>query len=864
MRTDEVRERFLKFFEARGHCIVPSAPLVPAGDPTLLFTGAGMNQFKEYFLGTRRDLSRAASCQICLRTPDLAQVGKTPGHHTFFEMLGNFSFGDYFKKEAILWAWEFLTRELSIPEPKLSVSVYQDDEESYEIWRKDVGLVEQGRIRRLGAEENFWPANAREEGPDGPCGPCSEIYYEDMEVWNLVFTQFERKSDKSLAPLPKKNIDTGMGLERLACVLQGKKTNFEIDIFEPIVEKVLQGFPKGQRSGEDRMHAHAIADHARAIAFAVAEGVAPSNEGRGYVIRKLIRLCMTHAWYVSGSARPFLHQLVIPEVVRVMGSSYPALRKEEGRIRRVVEQDEASFSRIFVEGENRWHEEARRLQAKGCGAADPEFVFRLHDTHGFPFEASLLLAQKRGLALDVEAVERLFGKQRERSRQASQISEAVFDPKVMKGAGLESRFLGYGTARASGRVLALFEEGDRRVDELRQGARSQVVLNETPFYAEQGGQIGDRGVLNGPQSARFEVEDTQYAGSAIVHVGRVAGGTFRVGDTVEAEVDDERRWHIRRNHTATHLLHAALREVLGKEVRQAGSLVSDEKLRFDFNYPRPVAVQDLDRVERLVNQKILENHEVGTREMEPQAAQREGAIAFFGEKYGERVRVVDVPGFSKELCGGTHCRRTGDIGLFRIVSEGSVGQGMRRIEAVTGWGVFDQARRDGARVREVAGELNVAPDKSAGRVRELVEQVKNLEREVSRLRTGAGSGVLDTLLKNAVRVGEMTLVAGRVDGYGLKELRDLSDRLRERTPRSVTILGSSDGEKATVIVSLSRDLKDSTLDAGLLASAFAERLGGSGGGRRDFAQAGGKDPSKLDEALKAARTILEQQLRRGT
>jgi alanyl-tRNA synthetase len=858
LKTDEVRIRFLKFFENRGHRIVPSSSLIPLADPTLLFTGAGMNQFKEQFLGTGIEYTRAASCQKCLRTPDLKNVGRTSEHHTFFEMLGNFSFGDYFKEEAIQWAWEFLTKDLKIPKGKLSVSVYRDDRESFDIWNRTIGL-DKKRIRRLGASENFWPANVQKEGPNGPCGPCTEIFYGDVEVWNLVLTQFDRGSDGILTPLPQKNVDTGMGLERLAACLQGKSSNFEIDSLAPIVDEVRDVLKlKARVNAKAVSHLRAISDHARAITFAISDGVHPSNEDRGYVIRKLIRLALTHAWCVCDEVFPFLGQRLVPKIAEIAQGPYPEIPEQREHIQLVIKREEENFIRIWRDGQKRWKDEVKRLRKKDTRAVDPEFIFQLHDTYGFPVEASALLSERYGLKMNRKKVDALLTSQRNRSRKGSRISEHIFDPSQKHGAGLKSTFLGYETVQGTAKITALLDERLQEISKLKKKERGQVFLDQTPFYAEQGGQVGDQGLLKGRDGSIFEVRDTQYAGQAIRHIGRVRTGNFKVGDKLKAIVNDDRRWHIRRNHTATHLLHSALRKILGNGVRQAGSLVNEEKIRFDFTHSRPVDSHDLERIEDLVNQKILENSEVATREMGSKAALKEGAIAFFGEKYGDRVRVVGVTDFSQEFCGGTHCRQTGDIGLFRITSEGSVGQGVRRIEAITGWAALRRARERDEEIRDLAKELKSSPDQSLDRARTLVRQVRELEKEMSRLKTGGGSSTVDGLVGKAKKIGRIHCVAERIEGYGAKDLRMLADRVRERLKDSVVVLANVEGDKVMLVVGVSKDLSSSRIDAGKIASQLAKSMGGSGGGRRDFAQAGGRDAAKLPEILEMVSELVKK------
>jgi len=691
MKTDEIRRRFLEFFERRGHVIVPSDSLVPQNDPTLLFTGAGMNQFKEMFLGKGKlEFRRAASCQKCLRTADIEKVGKTSGHLTFFEMLGNFSFGDYFKREAIEWAWEFVTEELKLPPDKLAATVYKDDDESYQIWRDVIGIPAD-RIYRFGEEENFWPANAPSQGPNGVCGPCSEIHFDRgssvgcgraecnpgcdcdryVEVWNLVFTQFDRRDGGVLEPLPQKNIDTGMGLERTAALMQGKILALENDVFMPLIEEAARAIGAEYRSdSESGARFRRIADHARAVTFCIADGVMPGNEGRGYVVRRLLRRAVADGWQL-GCRNSFIHRLV-PVVAQTMGAAYPEVAERAANIERVIQAEEERFLETIQNGWREMQERIEALKKSGAKVMSGKEAFYLADTLGFPLEFTEMLLAQEGLEVDRKGFEEEMARQRERSRATSQISQAIFDLGPLgeiKGEVPPTEFLGYEQLECKGKVLALLK--DEKPVQSADGGEVAVILDRTPFYGEAGGQVGDTGAIKAP-TGELRVRDCKRADGYILHIAEIASGRISVGEEVTASVDAERRRAIMRNHTATHLLHYALREVLGKHVEQSGSLVEPERLRFDFTHFAQVKPEEIERITEIVNRRILEDAPVNATEMTLTEAKQRGAIALFGEKYGEIVRVVEIGDFSKELCGGTHCRRTGEIGLFRIISEQSV------------------------------------------------------------------------------------------------------------------------------------------------------------------------------------------------
>ncbi len=852
MKTDALRQSFLDFFSSFNHRIVPSDSLVPARDPTLLFTGAGMNQFKDYFLGAKRDIKRAASSQKCLRTGDLDVVGRTAYHHSFFEMLGNFSFGDYFKREAIRWAWEFLTGTLLIRPERLQVSVHQEDDEAFGIWEKDIKLP-RAMIHRLGDESNFWPANARQDGPNGPCGPCSEIFFDQgaktgcgkpacgvscdcgrfAEIWNLVFTQFDRREGGVLAPLAAKNIDTGMGLERLACVMQGKRSNFEIDILEPLVSWVLTTTGVGERGRPD---ANAIADHARAAAFAVADGVHPSNERRGYVVRKLIRRAVWRAWAL-GTRKPILHPMVslvcelmkqpYPELAGVAKEVASAIRHEEERFLETLEGGLERLGRIF--------KKVREAKAKTLPGDD---MFLLYDTFGFPDELTRQLAAQEGLTVDTAGFERLMEEQRRKAKEASFSEAAIF----VKGTenpfeGVpKTKFLGHQALEAQARVLKVVDRGVEAV---------WVALDQTPFYAEGGGQVGDTGSFEA-LGLEARVLDTQQAGGVTVHHVRVAKGRICEGASLLARVDRDPREATMRNHTATHLLQAALRTLMGTQVRQLGSLVNAEKLRFDFSFPRALTREEILAVEGFVNREILANHSVEKLEKPIEEARREGALSFFGEKYGDHVRVVSVSEVSKELCGGTHVRATGDIGSFLIVSESSVASGTRRIEAITGHAVLSRLRDMDQKLVKLGALLKTSQENLVTRAEQVLKARKQAASESET--SGALPSVEDVL---ALRrpAGACELAVAKLQGAGERELRVLWDRLKAAAERTVVFLASEREDRIHLLCGVTQDLGGQGLHAGRLVQAVAKKLGGSGGGRADLAQGGGTDRQALDKVL---------------
>jgi len=874
----EIRRAFLAYFERHGHRIVKSSPLVLPQDPTLLFANAGMNQFKNVFLGLEeREYTRAASAQKCVRAGgkhnDLEQVGKTARHHTFFEMLGNFSFGDYFKEEAIWFAWDLLVNQWQLPLERLWFTVYEEDEEAATLWRK-MGAAPD-RILRFGAEENFWAM-----GETGPCGPCSEVHVfigDDpafnraeyvngpgdhiIEIWNLVFMQFNRDESGTLTPLPKPSVDTGMGLERMAAVLQGVKSNYETDLIRPLLERIaeLAGRPYVSESDEG-MSMRVIADHARATAFLVADGVFPGNEQRAYVLRKIMRRALWHGRKL-GISSPFFHA-VTDAVVEVMASAYPELLDARATIERVVRHEEQLFTSTLSAGLRKFDEILERTSGRRIAGED---AFVLYDTYGLREDLIEYIAAQRGYTVDWEGFQAALQEQRQRALTAwkKSVQEKLAGMEaVVTTREVETRFLGYEQTECEARVLALFVNG-QPVDRVGAGQVVDIVLDQTPFYAESGGQVGDTGVIES-EGARAVVLDTVSKtfvsdGTATVvkyaHVARIETGELRVSDRVWARIDVQRRERIRPHHTATHLLHAALREVLGPHVKQAGSLVAPDRLRFDFTHFAPLTPEEIKAIEDLVNEQILRNVEVTKVEMELERALQTGALAFFGEKYGSRVRVVEIPGFSKELCGGTHVTRTGDIGLFKIVKEESIGAGVRRIEAVCGRAALERFQEDEARLAELAELLRTTPAELPAHVERLQVELKRLEREVEALRLRLAAQAVTDALNDVRDVNGVKVLAKRVEGLDPSGLRELADRLLQRLASGVVVLGQERDGKAMLVVRVSGDLVPA-LDANTIVRELAPIIGGRGGGRPDLAEAGGRHPERLPEALEMVATIV--------
>ena len=875
MTSAEIRQSFLDYFRDRGHEVVPSSPLLPAGDTTLLFTNAGMNQFKDVFAGReKRPYSRACSSQKCVRAGgkhnDLENVGYTARHHTFFEMLGNFSFGDYFKAEAIAFAWELLVEVWGLPLERLWFTVYTDDDDAARLW-EEVGAP-RDRILRFGEKENFWSM-----GETGPCGPCSEIHFdrgEDptaagrgelvngpgdqvVEIWNLVFMQYERDVEGRLHPLPSPSIDTGAGLERIAAVMQGVESNYDTDLFTPILAAISELTGRPYRPGDRLAPAfRVIADHIRAATFLMTDGVTPSNEGRGYVLRRIVRRALRYGRKL-GLDGAFLHTLV-PSVVELMGGFYPELRERQEVVTTQLAQEEERFARTLNVGTDIAQRELERLKAAGEAVVPGPVAFDLYQTHGIPIELLEEFAQEEGLAVDREGFERALAEERERG-QASWKGEAAArfrtEYEDLAEAGVVPEFVGYDELEAEGTVVGLLgTEG--AVDILGAGTRGEVVLDRTPFYAESGGQVGDTGELAW-EGGRARVTDTQKPiEGLIVHHVEVLEGSLRKGLVVRASVLEGARLDTQRNHTATHLLHAALRRVLGEAAQQAGSLVEPERLRFDFSWGGPVAWEELEEIERLVNAEIVRNQEVRKEFMSLEAARAAGAVALFGEKYGERVRVVSVGdgSVSRELCGGCHVQRTGDIGLFKITSERGIAAGVRRIEAVTGRGAVEWVQDTARLLRELAGRYQTAPEQLPGVLERREEQLTGLQEKVRALKLELASGDAGAAELRTVVEG-VTVVARRVPEMAHSELRNLADTLRQKLGSGVVVLGMEAGGKATLLVTVTEDLTD-RLRAGDLVKELAGIVGGRGGGRPHLAQAGGPHPEKLDEAMSAAAGIV--------
>ncbi len=865
--TSQIRSDFLEFFKGKGHTIVPSAPLVPGNDPTLLFTNSGMVQFKDVFLGAeKRSYVRAADVQRCLRAGgkhnDLDQVGYTARHHTFFEMLGNWSFGDYFKKDAIAWAWELLTQVWKLPAERLLVTVYQTDDEAYALWRDMVGVPEE-RIVRIGdnkgapfASDNFW-----QMADTGPCGPCTEIFYDHgdhiaggppgspdedgdrfIEIWNLVFMQFDRQPDGSLVPLPAPCVDTGMGLERLAAILQHVHTNYEIDLFQALIRKAAE--LTGTADLENKS-LRVIADHIRACSFLIVDGVLPSNEGRGYVLRRIIRRALRHGWML-GVRQPFFSKLV-PTLVEQMGEAYPELPAAVDTVTRALQAEEERFAETLDAGMKIFEDVAGKASNGVIPGVD---AFRLYDTYGFPLDLTQDIARERDLTVDIAGFDAAMEQQRETARAAGKFGGGVSLPAELVATLSPTRFLGYDRLQADGlTVLALLKDG-RPVQSAAAGDAVIVITDQTPFYAESGGQVGDTGVLAG-NGVRLAVEDTQkFAGQFHGHVGTLSEGGLKVGDVLAGQVDGERRGATILNHSATHLLHAALREVLGTHVQQKGSLVAPDRLRFDFSHFQPISAEELALIERKVNQQVRANNAAEVHNMGMQEALDFGAMALFGEKYGEHVRVLKMGDYSTELCGGTHVNRTGDIGLFKITSEGGVSAGVRRIEAVTGQGALDYVDAEEARLAEAAELLGGSAADVVEKIRALGQRQKQLERELEAVKAKVAAGATADLSGQAVEVAGVKVLAARLEGFDAKALRDAMDRLKQQLGDAVIVLAGAQDGKAALVAGVNGSAMGK-VKAGELLSHIASQIGGKGGGRPDLAQGGGEDGPALATALAA-------------
>ncbi|MBD3815030.1 MAG: alanine--tRNA ligase [Halothiobacillus sp.] len=867
--TAELRTAFLDFFHQRGHEIVPSSSLIPAHDPTLLFTNAGMVQFKDAFLGLEhRANPRAVSCQRCVRAGgkhnDLENVGYTARHHTFFEMLGNFSFGDYFKSEAIRYGWDFLTQVLKLPADRLLVTVYQTDDEAFAIWRDEIGLPEE-KVLRIGDKPNGGSDNFWQMGDTGPCGPCTEIFYDHgahipggppgsadedgdrfIEIWNIVFMQYDRTADGQLHPLPKPSVDTGMGIERLAAILQGGHSNYDIDIFRHLIAaaQAVTG-AADQKSSSLKV----LADHIRSCAFLIVDGVRPGNEGRDYVLRRIIRRAARHG-HKLGVNEPFFYRLVAP-LVEVMGAAYPELADAQAEVERVLRQEEERFLQTLASGMQVLETELAGM-APG-GTISGEVVFKLYDTHGFPFDLTADIARERGLVLDESGFEHAMAERRAQSRAASQFAQQTHVLEIET----PTCFEGYAQDKAQGAVIAIVHDGEQ-IDVLEAGQSGALVLDHTPFYAESGGQVGDTGVIT-TAGGRFVVTDTQKQGANFLHLGEVIEGRIALGDVADAQIDVERRHSIRLNHSATHLLHAALRQVLGTHVHQKGSRVGAESLRFDFSQPEPITDAQLREIERIVNAQIRENHPVETREMPVDEARAAGAMALFGEKYGDVVRVVTIGPFSMELCGGTHARRGGDIGLIKIVSESGVASGVRRIEAVTGASALAVLEQTDDALAEIASMVRGSRQDAVSRVSQVIERARQLERELAEIKAKQAAEAGGDLLTTAVAMGDVNYLVAELPDADINALRDTVDQLKNKLGTSAVMLASVEDGKVRLIAGVSKDLTG-RIKAGDWVNIAAQIVGGKGGGRPDMAQAGGPDSARLPEALEAARAWMKKQL----
>ncbi|ENJ8621920.1 alanine--tRNA ligase [Escherichia coli] len=871
--TAEIRQAFLDFFHSKGHQVVASSSLVPHNDPTLLFTNAGMNQFKDVFLGLdKRNYSHATTSQRCVRAGgkhnDLENVGYTARHHTFFEMLGNFSFGDYFKHDAIQFAWELLTSEkwFALPKERLWVTVYESDDEAYEIWEKEVGIPRE-RIIRIGdnkgapyASDNFW-----QMGDTGPCGPCTEIFYDHgdhiwggppgspeedgdryIEIWNIVFMQFNRQADGTMEPLPKPSVDTGMGLERIAAVLQHVNSNYDIDLFRTLIQAVAKVTGATDLSNKSL---RVIADHIRSCAFLIADGVMPSNENRGYVLRRIIRRAVRHG-NMLGAKETFFYKLVGP-LIDVMGSAGEDLKRQQAQVEQVLKTEEEQFARTLERGLALLDEELAKLSGD---TLDGETAFRLYDTYGFPVDLTADVCRERNIKVDEAGFEAAMEEQRRRAREASGFGA---DYNAMIRVDSASEFKGYDHLELNGKVTALFVDG-KAVDAINAGQEAVVVLDQTPFYAESGGQVGDKGELKGANFS-FAVEDTQKYGQAIGHIGKLAAGSLKVGDAVQADVDEARRARIRLNHSATHLMHAALRQVLGTHVSQKGSLVNDKVLRFDFSHNEAMKPEEIRAVEDLVNAQIRRNLPIETNIMDLEAAKAKGAMALFGEKYDERVRVLSMGDFSTELCGGTHASRTGDIGLFRIISESGTAAGVRRIEAVTGESAITTVHADSDRLSEVAHLLKGDSNNLADKVRSVLERTRQLEKELQQLKEQAAAQESANLSSKAIDVNGVKLLVSELSGVEPKMLRTMVDDLKNQLGSTIIVLATVAEGKVSLIAGVSKDVTD-RVKAGELIGMVAQQVGGKGGGRPDMAQAGGTDAAALPAALASVKGWVSAKL----
>jgi len=875
MNFREIRNQFLEYFKNHGHRIVESSSLIPRDDPTLLFTNAGMVQFKNAFLGENPGYTRAATAQKCVRAGgkhnDLDNVGYTPRHHTFFEMLGNFSFGDYFKEEAVQWGWALLTEGFNLPANKLHVSIFQDDDEAYDIWNKEIGLPGD-RIVRLGEKDNFWAM-----GDTGPCGPCSEIHIDQgesvgcgkpdcacgcdcdryLEIWNLVFTQFDRSPDGTLTPLPKPNIDTGMGLERLAAVVQGVKSNYDTDLFQNIIGHI-ENLSQKKYGNNDRMDVafRVISDHARAISFLIGDGIMPSNEGRGYVLRRIIRRASRFGQGL-GLEDIFLRS-VCNHIIELMGHDYGELIRARSFILGVVENEERRFADTLRYSMKVLKEEIQRLQEKGENVIPGDMIFKLYDTYGLAVDLVEDVARDENLVVDLAGYKDAMGKQRSLSQESWKGSGEAAVPETfreLRARGLAGKFTGYDTLETESKILSLVQN-DQEVSSIEKGAKATVILDQTPFYAESGGQVGDVGqITNG--TAHFKVAATyKYGQDLIVHEGRLEEGSFSVGEVVTAVVDTAHRRNVAGNHTATHLLHAALREILGDHVKQAGSRVASDRLRFDFSHFTQVSAENLVKVEQWVNDNIRENLSLNTRTMDKEEAMKTGAMAIFEEKYGDKVRIVEIgEGLSLELCGGTHTRRTGDIGVFRILSEGAVAANVRRIEALTGAAALHHDQEKDENLKKASGLLKISPDKLVERLQQLLDETREREREIETLKSRLFTEKSADLIQDVKNIEGISVVAKELEADTPKELREAVDRIKDKLGSGIVLLGAKSKGKAMLICAVTKDLTN-RFNAGHIIKELSGIVGGKGGGRPDMAQGGGDKAEKLQEALEAIDRLI--------
>jgi len=876
MTGSQIREQFLKYFEEHGHTIVASSGLIPKDDPSLLFTNSGMVQFKNCFLGLEdKGYTRAASSQKSVRAGgkhnDLENVGFTARHHTFFEMLGNFSFGDYFKKESISWGWEFLTDKMGLPKEKLWITIYQDDDEAFEIWNKTMGVPAE-RIVRMGMDSNFWMM-----GETGPCGPCSEILYDQgpdvgcgrsecsvqcdcdrhLELWNHVFTQFDRDKDGNFNPLPKPNIDTGMGLERLTAVIQGVRSNYDSDLFMPIIRFMerISGKTYGVSPDSD-VSIRVIADHSRAVTFLIGDGCLPSNEGRGYVLRRILRRAARHG-KLLGLDKPFLNE-VVSVVVETMKDAYPDLIDKESFIRKVVVNEEQRFIETLDSGLKILSEEVSTLKKTGLTVVPGEVVFKLYDTFGFPVDLTADIVKKDSLTLDHDGFEKAMDAQRERARESWKGSggQAVADSYLKLAAGgISTEFIGYrGVTESASRITAILKK-DKEVEGLQEGENAEIIVEQTPFYGEKGGQVGDTGVIEG-DGFRFEVWETQWPlDNLITHIGKLKQGVLKVGDQVELKVDRDVRQAIEAHHSGTHILNAALRKTLGDHVKQSGSFVNPERLRFDFTHFSRIEASEMDAIENIANDYIRWNAEVDTRVLAREEAMKTGACAVFDEKYGESVRVVKMGDFSMELCGGTHVNKTGDIGLLKVIGESSVAAGVRRIEAVTGQEALKYVKAVESELRKAASMLKVSPMEVSDRLEKMQKHQRDLEKEIEALKARLASKDLSQLYENIKEINGVRVLAVSVDTDDIKTLRDVGDKLRDRIQSGIILIGSRAGDKAMLLCLVTKDLTKK-YHAGNIIKEIAPIVGGSGGGRPDMAQAGGTKPENLQQALEKLEQII--------